>query len=67
MDNDDVKQEHVRRFLKEYDNWKVTKEKNGSVTVLHTSPVIGYFFLKEDLTLENVEDVLTEMMAVIGN
>ena len=64
---EDVKQENVRRFLKEYDHWEVTKNEDGSLGVWYTGPIIGHYFKKEELTLENLEDALTEIMAVIGN
>ena len=62
-----VKQEHVKKFLKDYDSWDVTRGNNGEISIWYSGPIIGDTIEQNDFTVEKLEETLTELMAELGD
>ena len=64
---DSLEKKHVKKFLRNFNKWDVTKDQDGSISIWYSGPFVGINNIeKSDLTLDKLEDLLSKIMDEIG-
>ena len=55
----------IKQFIKGFDDWEITKQKNGEIGIWYTGPIFGVNVNRSELTVEILESIITELMSEV--